>query len=249
MHIPFNTTNSHPPRKKRAADKLTLTIWARKESCEQISVTESCKMQLTSYSTEPHSQFQTTSHSFWPCPFRSTEAVKTLVGSFRVPLFSVLSSQFGVVLNQYTIHFVAILLRREAQKTPKLITPQFYKAQVDAPPAACSFQTPSADASCACKQCCCVTHMQFPAMLCNGRWQTERGLRKQARQPTGGQNRSAAELGGGWTKLLAAWWLVEKQLKQPLALSPPPLWLQLENPGPAPEGWAWQTLENSTESF
>ncbi|KAK7813263.1 hypothetical protein U0070_005168 [Myodes glareolus] len=29
----------------------------------------------------------------------------------------------------------------------------------------------SAAASCACEQCCCVTHMQLPEMLCNGRWQ------------------------------------------------------------------------------
>lgn len=29
----------------------------------------------------------------------------------------------------------------------------------------------SAAASSACEQCCCVTHMQLPEMLCNGRWQ------------------------------------------------------------------------------
>lgn len=29
----------------------------------------------------------------------------------------------------------------------------------------------SAVASSACEQCCCVTHMQLPEMLCNGRWQ------------------------------------------------------------------------------
>lgn len=45
-------------------------------------------------------------------------------------------------------------------------------------PVACSFQNPLAEASCACKQCCCVTHMQLPAMLCNGRWQKRKETEK-----------------------------------------------------------------------
>lgn len=40
----------------------------------------------------------------------------------------------------------------------------------------------SAAASSACEQCCCVTHMQLPEMLCNGRWQGGWGGGSWARQ-------------------------------------------------------------------
>lgn len=42
----------------------------------------------------------------------------------------------------------------------------------------------SAAASCACEQCCCVTHMQLPEMLCNGRWQE--GSRARVSEPADG---------------------------------------------------------------
>lgn len=49
------------------------------------------------------------------------------------------------------------------------------------------------------KQCCCVTHMRFPAMLCNGKMAEERERKKKRANEQGGQSRSAAEPGGAGT--------------------------------------------------
>lgn len=50
------------------------------------------------------------------------------------------------------------------------------------------------------KQCCCVTHMRFPAMLCNGKMAEEK------KRASRGQSRSAAEPGGAARRLRRANW-------------------------------------------
>lgn len=131
-------------------------------------------------------------------------------GSFLlVSLFPILPSyRFGFDLFPKVYKFVPIqsfvLPGENFDETGPLFTTLVSPSSCLA--GACSFQNPSAEASSACKQCCCVTHMQFPAMLCNGRWQE----RKEAERASEEQNgkpfccRVGRRGGGGWTKRLAA---------------------------------------------
>lgn len=96
----------------------------------------------------------------------------------------------------------------------------------------------SAAASCACEQCCCVTHMQLPEMLCNGRRQEgELSLSEPAKQRAGWFCCSA---GGGVFSSLSpsSDWRRHRQGGTMASTRPgsfPPT-LQQENPGPAPRG-------------
>lgn len=119
-----------------------------------------------------------------------TLRAQTLPGSFQVPSLGFLLSQvLGLPLqSQLALWFQA------ARSLSLSLTSPNSTGLPGEPGSQCSFQNPSAEASCACKQCCCVTHMQFPAMLCNGRWQERKG---EPSQQGGRQSRSAAESGGG----------------------------------------------------
>lgn len=130
-------------------------------------------------------------------------------GSFLlVSLFSILPSyRFGFDLFPKVYKFVPIqsfvLPGDNFGETGPLFTTLVSPSSCLA--GACSFQNPSAEASSACKQCCCVTHMQFPAMLCNGRWQEKGGRASERRTERKAVLLQSREEGrGGWTKRLAA---------------------------------------------
>lgn len=103
----------------------------------------------------------------------------------------------------------------------------------------------SAAASCACEQCCCVTHMQLPEMLCNGRRQegepssSESGrgpsVLLQSREGVG----SARSSHGDWRRAAGS----EPATPRPL----PPTAMQSENPGPAPEASRRPPSEGASE--
>ena len=103
----------------------------------------------------------------------------------------------------------------------------------------------SAAASCACEQCCCVTHMQLPEMLCNGRWQE--GSRAECASQQRAQ-RPAAESGGGvlgQRSLPRDWRKARPGGERPLRLLPPTS-AAIGEPG-RPEGSRWPTSGGARE--
>lgn len=104
----------------------------------------------------------------------------------------------------------------------------------------------SAAASCACEQCCCVTHMQLPEMLCNGRWQE--GEPSGVSQPAEGPGGLLQSREGCALQELSPWPL-EESLPEANWAAPrllPPTTTAIGEPG-RPRGRCWQAPARGRE--